>query len=82
VGQQECDILRKRTFGTVPTYVEINDGLRRYMRRHIALHIVSRLKERWSKYRGQLVRVKLPVKTMIRNEDAKTLPCNAKVAGS
>src|SRR6516225_2327765 len=82
VGQQECDILRKRTFGTVPTYVEINDGLRRYMRRHIALHIVSRLKERWSKYRGQLVRVKLPVKTMIRNEDAKTLSWNAKDAGT
>jgi len=80
VGQQECDILRKRSFGTVPTRVEINNGLRRYMRRHVALHIVSRLEQRWSRYRRQLVRVTFPVRTMIRNEDAKTLSWNAKDA--
>jgi FkbM family methyltransferase len=66
VGQQECDILRKRSFGTVPTRVEINNGLRRYMRRHVALHIVSRLEQKWSRYRRQLVRVTFPVRTMIR----------------
>jgi FkbM family methyltransferase len=81
VGQQECDILRKRSFGTVPTNVEINNGLRRYMRRHVALHIVSRLEQRWSRYRRQLVRVTFPVRTMIRKEDAKTPPWNAKDAG-
>jgi FkbM family methyltransferase len=81
VGKQECDILRKRSFGTVPTQVEIHNGLRRYMRRHVALHLVSRLEQRWSMYRRQLVRVKFPVRAMIRNEDAKTPPCNAKVAG-
>ena len=81
VGQQECDILRKRSFGTVPTRVEINNGLRRYMRRHVALHIVSRLEQRWSRYRRQLVRVTFPVRTMIRNEDAKTPPRNGKDVG-
>jgi len=81
VGQQECDILRKRSFDTVPTNVEINNGLRRYMRRHVALHIVSRLEQRWSRYRRQLVRVTFPVRTMIRKEDAKTPPWNAKDAG-
>jgi FkbM family methyltransferase len=81
VGKQECDALRKRSFGTVPTQVEIHNGLRRYMRRHVALHIVSRLEQRWARYRRQLVRVTFPVRTMIRNEDAKTPPCNAKVAG-
>ena len=81
VGQQECDILRKRSFGTVPTRAEIHHGLRRYMRRHVALHIVSRLEQRWSRYRRQLVRVKFPVRTMIRNEDAKTPSWNAKDAG-
>jgi hypothetical protein len=81
VGQQESDILRKRSFGAVPIHFEINNGLHRYMQRHVALHIVSRLEQRWSSYTRQLVRVKFPVKTMIRNEDAKTPPCNAKVAG-
>jgi FkbM family methyltransferase len=81
VGKQECDILRKRSFGTVPTQLEIHNGLRRYMRRHVALHILSRLERRWSMYRRQLVRVKFPARTMIRNEDAKTPPCNANVAG-
>jgi glycosyltransferase involved in cell wall biosynthesis len=81
VGQQECDILRKRSFGTVPTRVEINNGLRRYMRRHVALHIVSRLEQRWSRYRRQLVRVTFPVRTVIRNEDAKTPPRNGKDVG-
>jgi FkbM family methyltransferase len=79
VGQQECDILRKRSFGTVPTQVEIHHGLRRYMRRHVVLHVVSRLEHRWSRYRRQLVGVKFPVRAMIRNEDAP--PCTAKVAG-
>jgi glycosyltransferase involved in cell wall biosynthesis len=79
VGKQECDVLRKRSFGTVPTQVEIHNGLRRYMRRHVALHLVSRLEQRWSMYRRQLVRVKFPVRAMIHNEDAP--PCNAKVAG-
>jgi len=81
VGRQECDILRKRTFGIVPTYREINDGLHRYMRRHVTLHIVSRLEQRWSGYTRQLVEVKFPVRTMIRNEDAKTPPYKAKIAG-
>jgi FkbM family methyltransferase len=83
VGQQECDILRKKSFGTVPTQVEIHNGLRRYMRRHVALHILSRLEQRWSRYtRQQLVRVKFPARTTIHNEDAKTPPCSAKVAGT
>jgi FkbM family methyltransferase len=81
VGQQECNVLRKRSFGTVPTSLEINNGLHRYMQRHIALHILSRLEQRWSRYRRQLVRVRFPVNTMIRNEDAKTPPCG-KVGGN
>jgi glycosyltransferase involved in cell wall biosynthesis len=61
VGQQECDKLRKRSFGTVPTQAEINHGLHRYMQRHVALNIVSRLEQRWSRYTGQLVSVKFPI---------------------
>src|SRR6516165_7408530 len=80
VGQQECDKLRKRSFGTVPTQVEMHHGLHTYMQRHVALQIVSRLEQRWYRYRRQLVRVTFPVRTTIRNEEAKTAPWNAKDA--
>ena len=81
VGQQECDILRKRSFGIVPTQAEINNGLRRYLQRHIALHIVSRLEQRWSSYTRQLVRVKFPARTIDPQSGCEDASSNAKVAG-
>src|SRR5262249_36269298 len=74
LGVIEMERLRERVHGRPVSVVEVNDGLRRYLRRHVAWHLRQRVVDRLPLSRV-VVATRLPVVTQAGAPDRrKTSP--------